>query len=162
MLLETRLLQYNSIKINGIEIDVETGCTASYNAPFNKIDVEMTPINGSLSYYEVRVTPVDDSYDIGVGALPKQNPGGKDADDCSWISLPGNKSHKFSIMIEPESFVLEAGQTSRTFRISFYAKSAIDGSWDVYYLLFTLDGSQLMLENGDALYVLTTREAPQN
>ena len=156
MLLETRLLQYNSVQINGI--DVETNSKASYQSPFNKIDVEMTPTTGSLSYYEVRVTSVDDPYDIGVGALPKQDTG----NDAFWIGLAGNKSHKFSIMIQPESFVLEAGQTSKTFRLSFYAKSAIDGSWDMTYFVFTLDNESLILSDGSFLKVLTTQEVNQN
>jgi len=69
MLLESPLINYNSIKINGIEIELETTCKASFSSPFNKIDFEMTPTNCSLSHFEVRVTGVDDAYDIGVGNL---------------------------------------------------------------------------------------------
>lgn len=69
MLLESPLINYKSISINSSPINMETTCHASFNPPFNKIDVIMTPTNCSLNYYEVRVTRVEDAYDIGVGNL---------------------------------------------------------------------------------------------
>lgn len=70
MPLNAPFVEYNSISINGNEIAMEsTTCRASYNSPFNKINVTFTPTNCSLSYYEVRVTRVDEPYDIQTGAL---------------------------------------------------------------------------------------------
>ena len=56
---------------------------------------------------------------------------------------------------------MEADQTSKTFRLSFYARSAIDGSWDMTYFLFTVDGLSLGVETGDEdtfIKVLTKRD----
>ena len=152
MLLESPLVNYNSISINGVEVNLETdSCRASFQAPFNKIDVSLTPTNCSLSYYEVRVTRAEDPYDIEVGSLAYWN-----------TNIALNKTHSFSINIIPEVFKLNEGEKTATFRISFYAKSSIDGSWDVTYLVFTLDNSYLCFSDGSTLEVLTTREAPQN
>ena len=46
------------------------------------------------------------------------------------------------------------------YRISFYAKNAIDGSWDVSYLFFTLDQMNFTLSDGSSFAVLTDRAAP--
>ena len=160
MLLQTRLLDYKDPIINGVSIQENNSCKVSYTSPFNKIDIEGTPIEGSLGRYEVRVTGIDDPYDIGVGIIPKCRYNNiKQA--AYWASLPGNKAHSFSILVEPETFVLEADQTSKTFRLSFYARSAIDGSWDMTYFLFTVDGLSLGVETGDEdtfIKVLTKRD----
>ena len=71
MLLQTRLLDYKDPIINGVSIQENNSCKVSYTSPFNKIDIEGTPIEGSLGRYEVRVTGIDDPYDIGVGIIPK-------------------------------------------------------------------------------------------
>ena len=144
MTLNSPLVTYNSIAINGQSISLEGDCRASFSSPFNKIDITMTPTNCSLSCYEVRVTEVDEPYDIEVG------------NQAYWTtSIPANKSHTFSINITPEIFNKGDG----VYRISLYAKSAIDGSWDVTYLFFTLDNVQFLLSDGSAFEVLTTREA---
>lgn len=70
MLLDSPLVNYNSISINGTPITMgASSCRASFNPPFNKIDVSITPTNCSLSHYEVRVTRAEDPYDIEVGSL---------------------------------------------------------------------------------------------
>jgi hypothetical protein len=70
MLLESPLVNYNSISINGNPITLNTSsCRASFEPPYNKIDVSITPTNCSLRYYEVRVTRAEDPYDIEVGSL---------------------------------------------------------------------------------------------
>lgn len=159
MLLETRLLQYKDPTINGVV--VTNNCKASYQSPFNQIDIEATPIEGSISYYEVRITAADEPYDIGVGALPKCYYRSA-RQDASWVGLPGNTAHNFSILVEPNTFVLNAGETSKSFRLSFYAKSAIDGTWDMTYFLFTVDGLSLGVDDGDGsdlfIKVLTKQE----
>lgn len=148
MLLESPLVNYNSISINGKEITFDTDtCRVSFNPPFNEIKVSMAPTNCSLSYYEVRVTEASEPYDIEVGNL------------AHWTTnIALNKTYSFIIPVNSTLFNKGNGM----YRISFYAKSAIDGSWDVAYLLFTVDGFYLVAEDGGELGVLTTREAPTN
>jgi hypothetical protein len=154
----------NSIEfyINGVKISQDVGCIASYISPFNKIDVKLTLADYAVSYCEVRVTEVDADYDIGVGKLPlKTLPANQSAslDYAVWLSLRANHTHDLSFYITPEGFPMtELGR--KTFRVSIYAKNELDGSWNVSYLVFTLDGTQLILEDGIALSVLTTREVP--
>lgn len=74
MPLDAPLVRYDSISINGKEIAMgSTTCRASYNSPYNKINVTLTPTNCSLSYYEVRVTRADEPYDIQTGEIPVSN-----------------------------------------------------------------------------------------
>lgn len=150
MLLESPLVNYNQISINGVPINLGTdSCRASFQAPFNKIDVSLTPTNCSLSYYEVRVTRAEDPYDIEVGSLAYWN-----------TNIELNKIHSFSINITPEVFKLNEGEKIATFRISLYAKSSIDGSWDVSYLFFTFDQMNFIVSDGSDFSVLTDRDAP--
>lgn len=147
MALVSPLVTYNSIKINNVDVLLDGNCRASFNSPFNKINVTMTPTNCSLSYYEVRVTGIDDPYDIEVGNL------------AYWTaSVAQNKTHSFTININETLF----NKGNGVYRISLYAKSAIDGSWDTSYLLFTVDNNQFVLADGTTFSVLTTREAPSN
>lgn len=150
-MLNSPLVNYKSILINDKQISIGSEVKASYSSPFNKINVVFTPTNCSLSYYEVRVTRWEEEYDIGLGNRAYWN-----------TNIELNKDHSFYIEITPDTFVLKEGETSATFRVSLYAKSSIDGSWDVSYFVFTLDGYQIYLQNGEALGVLTTREAPKN
>lgn len=151
MLLDSPLVNYNSISVNGKQFELNSeDCRVSYKSPFNKIDVSMTPTNCSLSHYEVRVTKAEEPYDIEVGTLAYWNAG-----------LALNKMHSFSINVTEDTFKLGTDEKTATFRLSFYAKSSIDGSWDVSYLVFTLDNSYLCFSDGSSLEVLTTREAPQ-
>lgn len=150
-LLDTRLLTYNSVAINGVELD-GTNCRASYNSPFNRIDVTVTPKNSSIDYYEVRVTRYDEPYDIGVGGRV-----------AYWnTNIAGNTSHSFSININSETFPLTESEYKKqliTFRLGFYARG-VDGKWDVVYILLTIDGEQLSLTDGNILGVLTDRDIP--
>lgn len=141
----TPSVDYLSIKIANTDILLSSTCRASFKAPYNKIDIQMKPTTASLSYYEVRVTKADEVADIGVGKLVYW-----DAN----VSL--NEVKKFSIDINSTNFAYGDG----AYRISFYAKSAIDGSWDVSYLYFTLDDIQFMLSDGSEFAVLTDRDAP--
>lgn len=151
MLLESPLVNYNSISINGNPITLNTSsCRASFEPPYNKIDVSITPTNCSLRYYEVRVTRAEDPYDIEVGSLAYWN-----------TNIALNKTLSFSINITPEIFKLKEGEKVAEFRLSFYAKSSEDGSWDVTYLVFTLDNSYLCFSDGSTFEVLTTKDAPQ-
>jgi hypothetical protein len=154
----------NSIEfyINGIKISQDVGCIASYISPFNKIDVKLTLADYAISYCEVRVTEVDADYDIGVGNLPLKTLPVNQTDPLNhavWVGLRANYTHNLSFYITPEGFpITEPGR--KTFRVSLYAKNELDGSWNVSYLVFTLDGAQLLLADGTALGVLTTREIP--
>lgn len=69
MELNTPNVEYISIKIANKDILLSSYCRASFKPPFNKIDVKIKPTTASLSYYEVRVTKIDEVADIGVGTL---------------------------------------------------------------------------------------------
>jgi hypothetical protein len=65
--------------------------------------------------------------------------------------------HSFSINVNSTTFSKGMG----SYRVSLYAKSAIDGVWDVTCLLFTLnDGCYLQLSDGSILGVGTDRDIP--
>jgi hypothetical protein len=141
----TPVVDYLSIKIADTDILLSTTCRASFKPPYNKIEVQIKPIATSLSYYEVRVTKADEVADIGVGKL------------AYWdANISANAVKTFSIEINSTNF--SYGDT--TYRLSFYAKSAIDGSWDVSYLYFTFDDIQFILSDESEFAVLTDREAP--
>ncbi len=145
MSLITPLVSYDTIRINGKDISLSSSCRASFIAPYNKINIEMAPTNCSLSYFEVRVTGLDAEYDIGVGAK------------AYWTTnIAANAKHTFTIDINSENFTLGDG----AYRISLYARSALDGSWDVTYLFFTVSGEQFILADGLEFGVITTKEAP--
>ena len=152
MELTTPNVEYSSLSIAGKEILLSSSCRASFKPPFNRIDVTIKPKNTSLSYYEVRITKADEDWDIGIGVLPKD----PDGIECWCASIPQNKHYQFSIAINEENFIHGDG----AYRISFYAKSATDGSWDVSYLFFTLDQTYFTLSDGSIFSVLTDEEAP--
>lgn len=164
MLSNHPLMAEDSIKIslNGVEVSAENGCVASYNPPFNKIDIKLTLTDDALSYFEVRVTDINEDYDIGVGNLPLktlQN-GNTPATEAFWLDLRANQTHTLFFYITPEGFPMAATESSKSFRVSFYAKNELDGSWNVSYLVFTIDGYQLVLQNGETLNVVSSRERP--
>lgn len=146
MKFETPLVRYDSIKLDGKEVELDGNYKVSFSSPYNKIDITLSPINTSLSYYEVRVTLDGEPYDIEVGNRA-----------YATTNLPQNRSHNFSIDITPELFDRGDG----IYRISLYAKSATDGSWDITYLFFTLDG-YLQLADGLTFSVVTTKDAPSS
>lgn len=139
------IVDYLSIKIADVDILLASTCKASFNSPYNKIEVRLKPTTTSLSYYEVRVTQADEVADIGVGTL------------AYWATnISANDITTFSIDINAKNF----SHGDNKYRISLYAKSAIDGSWDISYLVFTLTDTQVLLKDGSALGVLTTQEIP--
>lgn len=143
--LDTPNINYKSIKINNKNIVLGEKVRASFVAPYNRIDIVMQPVNCSLSYYEVRVTKSTVDWDIGVGNLAYW-----DAN----ISLQEDKN--FSIPINSEIFDEGDGD----YRISLYGRSAIDGSWDVTYLLFTVEEDKFIPIDASGFEVLTTRNTP--
>ena len=146
MELTTPNVEYISVSIAGKNILLASSCRASFKPPFNKIDVKIQPTNTSLSYYEVRITKADEDWDIGVGKL------------AYWeANVNSNVPHQYSIDINSTNFAKGDG----AYRISFYAKSALDGSWDVSYLFFTLDQTYFTLSDGSTFEVLTTRSTPE-
>lgn len=141
----TPIVDYLSIKIANTDILLSSTCRASFKPPYNKIDVQIKPMSTSLSYYEVRITQADEVADIGVGTL------------AYWdANIRADEIKTFSIDINTTNF--NHGDT--TYRISFYAKSAIDGSWDVSYLYFTVEDFQFILSDGNEFTVLTTKDIP--
>ena len=145
MALETPIVTYSSITINGVSIALSGSCKASFNPPYNRIDVTIIPTSCSLSYYEVRVTKADAAHDIGVGAL------------AYWATnLAKSQAHDFQIPVNSSVFSEGDGD----YRISLYARNAIDGSWDVTYLLFTVGGELFKPSDSSGFEVLTVREEP--
>lgn len=145
MELNTPNVEYISIKIADHDILLSSVCRASFKSPYNKINIQIKPTTSSLSYYEVRITKADDVADIGVGTL------------AYWdANISANTVKQFSIDVNETNFSSGDGK----YRISFYAKSAIDGSWDVSYLVFTLDDLQFTLSDGSDFDVLTVRDIP--
>lgn len=141
----TPMVDYLSIKIANTDILLSSTCRASFKPPYNKIEIQLKPTTASLSYYEVRVTSADEVADIGVGKL------------AYWdANISANEVKTFNIDINNTNF--SHGDT--TYRLSFYAKSAVDGSWDVSYLYFTFDDIQFTLSDGCEFAVLTGRDAP--
>lgn len=145
MELNTPNIEYLSIKIADKDILLSSSCRASFKSPFNRLDLKIKPKNASISYYEVRITKADEVADIGVGTL------------AAWsANIPANSEYQFSIDINSKNFAYGDG----AYRLSFYAKSALDGSWDVSYLFFTLDQTYFTLADGSVFEVLTDRPAP--
>lgn len=141
----TPLVDYLSIKIANTDILLSSTCRASFKPPYNKIEVQLKPTTASLSYYEVRVTQADEVADIGVGKL------------AYWdANISANGIKTFSIDINSTNF----SHGDATYRLSFYAKNAVDGSWDVSYLYFTFDDMQFILSDGYEFAVLTDRDIP--
>lgn len=113
MRLNMPIVKYDSIKINDIDVTLSSTCKASFSPPYNKINIQMTPTNCSLSYYEVRVTGSEDLYDIGVGKLAYYG-----------TNIPANKKYSYTIDINSTNFSLG----DITYRIGLYARSAVDDS----------------------------------
>jgi len=142
----TPSINYKSITINNTEILLGGSVKCSFQAPYNKIDIVMRPIESSISYYEVRSTYGNADWDIGAGKLLYWNQ-----------TVPLDRDTMFSININQTNFDSGDG----VYRISMYAKSAIDGSWDVSYLLFEVGGTdQFIPSDADGFEVLTTVDAP--
>jgi hypothetical protein len=150
MKFNTPLLEYTSIQLNGTEVELNGTARArvSFSSPYNKIDITFKPTNTSLSYYEARVTEDGEPYGIGVGNRA-----------YTATSIPLNASHTFSLNITPDVF--DKGDS--VYRISLYAKSALDGSWDTVHLFITFDNARFILANDNGpLGVLTTQDIPSN
>ena len=143
----TPIVDYLTIKIANTDVLLSSTCRASFKPPYNKIDVQIKPTTTSLSYYEVRVTKADEVADIGVGTL------------AYWdANISANEITTFSIDINSTNFA----HGDNKYRLSFYAKSAIDGSWDVSYLFFTVEDFQFILSDGTEFAVLTARDVPED
>lgn len=150
MALITPLISYDSIKVADVDILLSSLTRVSFNSPYNRIDIKFTPRNGSIEYYEVRITREADTWDIGTGTL------------VYWdTNIAGNAQQSFSINVNSTNFSSGDG----VYRVGLYAKSASDGSWDVSYLFFTIGANgyeQFTLSDGSGFAVLTTRDAPNN
>jgi hypothetical protein len=147
MRLETPLIEYTSIKLNGTEVELNGIARVSFSSPYNKIDITFQPTNTSLSYYEVRVTEDSESYDIGIGNRA-----------YATTSIPLNTPHTFSLNVTPDIF--DKGDS--VYRISLYAKSALDGSWDIAYLFITLNDGYFQLADGSLFNVVAINDIPSN
>ena len=139
-------INYKSIKVNNVDIALSSTAAVSFQPPYNRIDIVMRPIESAPSYYEVRITKENEEYDIGLGILAYMNQ-----------SVPLNTDTSFSIDVNSTNFNKGDG----LYRVSLYAKSSIDGSWDVTYLVFTLNDECLQTSDGQDIVVVTTRGIPE-
>lgn len=117
----------------------------SYQDGYNSIQVVFES-DISLNFYEVRVTLEGEDYDIGVGACPYQNANG----------FAANQKHTFFIPVTQEYF-----PNSGTYRVSLYAREAIENTWDVTYLFITSEGEIFQpvgQEEGEGMEVLTKKK----
>lgn len=150
------IVTYSSIKlgnkISGTDIllqntssEVSSHTKVSFQPPYNKIYVTFSS-NISLSYYEVRVTAAIANWDIGVGT-------------CPWYrtNIASNTATEFEIDINSTYFNNNDG----LYRVSFYAQSSIDGSWDVAYLIVGDDGFDFKPSDYDGFGITTIRDYPQ-
>ena len=128
-----------NLKLNTAEaVTVGSMCKVSYN---HKIIVNLTPVNCSLDQFDIRATLSENPWDIDQGKLLSRA-----------TNLRQNLTHTCEFLINPENFP-EMGE----YRIGLYARNALDNSWDVTYLFFTLS-EQFILADGSSFEVLTTRE----
>lgn len=137
-------IQYNSIKIitsfNGIQNSQTVSLNSTYSISLSStLQIKMTPTNTSLSRYEVRVTKLNDNYDIGVGNLA-----------YFATNLSANTEHTININVTNSIF----NQGNVAYRVSLYAQSAVDGSWDVTYLFFTSGNDKFIPSGSDGLETL--------
>lgn len=124
---------------------IESEVRCSYISGNNTIKVRFQS-DISLNYYEVRVTKVTEEYDIGLGTCPYRNTDG----------FAANTEHTFIIPVTPEYFP-EMG----TYRVSLYAREALENTWDVTYLFITADlkiFQPVGQEEGEGMEVLTKRK----
>lgn len=135
-------IKVTNLKFNTVEdLAINSECRVSYNC---KITITLIPNNCGLSQFDIRATVLESPWDIDQGKLLSRS-----------TNLRQSSAHTCEFIINTENFP-EAG----SYRIGLYAKNELDGSWDVSYLVFTLNGTQLILKDGTALSVLTTREIP--
>ena len=124
------IMEYNiSINNQSITVNSENPIRASFNPPFNIISGTYKSTNISLSRFEIRITAADADFDIDLGTRPYY----------ATANISANSVHEFSFEINEENFNLG----NITYRISLYARSALDGTWDVTNVLFDLNGLQL-------------------
>ena len=138
---------YKSIKIADTDILLSGSCKASFTSPYNQIKVKLVSQGQSLDCFEVRITKANEDWDIGKGVLA-----------LYVTNIEANKETDLSIDINETTF----SHGNIAYRVSFYAKGALDGSWDVSYLLFTFDNLQFITADGDNFTVLTDRDDPNS
>lgn len=145
MSLNPPLIDYKSIKINDKDVLLGDECKASFSSPYNLIEIRLSSLNYSISYYEIRVTKDGDEYDIGVG------------NRIYWTSnLETDKIYYIPLSVNEENF----NQGDGVYRISLYARNALDGSWDVTYIFCTIANDMFTLADGSSFDVLTVRDTP--
>lgn len=146
MSLETKvippIIDYQSITINNKNIMLSGSCKGSFIAPYNQIKIKYVP-DRSLSKFIVRVTGENEDYDLDKGTR------------AVWqTNIPAKQVTNATIDINSSIFNLGDGK----YRIGLYAQSMLDQSWDVTYLLFTVDNFKFIPADADNLEVLTARD----
>ena len=109
------IMEYD-ISINGNSIIVNNAdpIRASFNPPYNVISGTYKSTNISLSRFEIRITAADADFDVDLGTRPYYVAS----------NISANSVHEFSFEINEENFNLG----NVTYRISLYARSALDGT----------------------------------
>lgn len=109
------IMEYSiSINNQSITVNSENPIRASFNPPYNIISGTYKSTNISLSRFEIRITAADADFDIDLGTRPYY----------AAANISANSTHEFSFEINKENFNLG----DITYRISLYARSALDGT----------------------------------
>ena len=109
---KTPVVDYKSIKINGVDIGLSTKARASFVSPYNKIYLAYSA-DISLSKFLVRVTGEDDDYDIDLGNKVVYR-----------TNLSAATEYSDSIDVNATNFSKGDG----VYRVGLYAQSMLDHS----------------------------------
>ena len=136
----------------------EEAIHVSFQEGYNQLKLKYIP-NTPLIYYEIRITPIDGEFGIGVGTKWYHN----------GPNIAGSTEQTVTLNISSEYFPIPTGKTSSNggYRIGLYAKaSGNDGFWDVTYLFLTTEKNgehKIYAPNGnDGLTVITNDPIPND
>ena len=140
-----------TIKFNGKNISLGESVRASFKDGFNTVSGTATSTNVSLNWFEIRVTEADEDWGIDKGNRLFITVG----------SIEANTAYNWNFTITPDKFNM-GNSTNKAFRIAFYSRSALDGTWNITYTLLDLQSLSLIDSNGVSLEVPTQEEPLPN
>jgi len=139
-------VDYKALTVNGVNYLTSNAVKVSFVPPYNTVSITFRP-NVLLNRYIVNATYGDAAYDIDVGKRLVAAPGG------SITSIPSTQDTTVSFEVNSTNF----DQGDGLYRISLYAQSAVDYSWDVSYILLTVSNDTFVPSDGGTFEVLTTK-----
>jgi len=126
--------------------------SVSFQQGFNQIVLKYTP-DMQLTYYEVRITKVDEDYGIGVGT--------------KWYSdgpnIAGSNLQSVTLNVNSTYFPTPTGAEAPdgNYRIGLYAKG-VNGIWDITYLYISSEDYIMAPNDHTGIEVLTDEPVPNN